>query len=114
MNWAQHILVLLVRIYQWVISPTKDVLLGPAGQCRFTPSCSQYAVEALQKHGAVKGSLMAGWRICRCNPWGGCGEDPVPDKKSREKHINLKGVTSWRSQASVKPSAFGTASGEHS
>jgi uncharacterized protein len=113
-KWAQHILVFLVRVYQWVISPAKDVLFGGAGQCRFTPSCSQYAVEALQKHGAVKGSLLAGWRICRCNPWGGCGEDPVPEKKPGEKSQKVKGVTSWRSRALVKPSVLGTASGEQS
>src|ERR1700722_14999469 len=65
-------LVALIRIYQWGISP----LLGP--RCRFTPSCSHYAVEALQKHGLFKGLWLAIRRIARCHPWGGHGVDPVP------------------------------------
>src|SRR6266478_3089360 len=80
-NWAQHILIFFVRLYQWVISPAKSALFGPMGQCRFTPSCSQYAVEAVRVHGAAKGGAMAVWRICRCNPWGDCGDDPVPQPK---------------------------------
>ncbi|HTR31159.1 MAG TPA: membrane protein insertion efficiency factor YidD [Puia sp.] len=62
----------LIRIYQWGISP----LLGP--RCRFVPSCSHYAVEALQKHGLFKGLWLAIRRIARCHPWGGHGADPVP------------------------------------
>ncbi|MBP7984919.1 MAG: membrane protein insertion efficiency factor YidD [Bacteroidaceae bacterium] len=46
--------------------------------CRFVPTCSQYALEALKKHGPFKGLLLAVWRILRCNPWGGSGYDPVP------------------------------------
>lgn len=61
-----------IRFYQRYISP----LTPPA--CRFTPTCSQYAVEAIRKHGPVKGLLLAIWRILRCNPWGGSGYDPVP------------------------------------
>ena len=64
--------ILLIRIYQKIISP----LLGP--QCRFTPTCSQYAKEALEKHGLFKGGWIAVKRIVRCNPWGGHGYDPVP------------------------------------
>ncbi len=60
----------LVRAYQLVVSPW----LG--GSCRYTPTCSQYAVRALQKYGAVRGTLLATWRILRCNPWGGHGYDP--------------------------------------
>jgi putative membrane protein insertion efficiency factor len=62
---------LLIKIYQKLISP----LLGP--QCRFTPTCSQYAKEALEKYGIFKGGWMAIKRIGRCNPWGGHGYDPV-------------------------------------
>lgn len=62
----------LIRVYQWIISP----LLGP--KCRFTPTCSQYAVEALKKHGLFKGFWLAIRRIARCHPWGGHGVDPVP------------------------------------
>ena len=78
MNAAQHILVFCVRVYRWVISPAKTVLFGPLGQCRFTPSCSEYALGALRSHGALAGSWLALKRIGRCHPWGGCGHDPVP------------------------------------
>ena len=62
----------LIRIYQWLISP----LMGP--KCRYTPTCSQYAAEALQKYGPVKGLWLAIKRVGRCHPWGGHGHDPVP------------------------------------
>jgi putative membrane protein insertion efficiency factor len=65
-------LIAIVRGYKKFISP----LLPPS--CRFTPTCSEYAMEALQKHGAWKGSLLAIWRILRCNPFGKGGYDPVP------------------------------------
>ncbi|HEX4645529.1 MAG TPA: membrane protein insertion efficiency factor YidD [Verrucomicrobiae bacterium] len=90
MNWVQHILVLAVRLYQWGISPAKTLLFGPAGQCRFTPSCSQYAAEAVQTHGAMRGSILAVKRICRCHPWGGCGDDPVPAKKFKVQSSKFK------------------------
>lgn len=64
--------IVLIKIYQWVISP----LLGP--KCRFTPTCSQYALEAFRKHGPFKGFWLALKRISRCHPWGGQGYDPVP------------------------------------
>ena len=66
------ILILPVRFYQKFISP----LTPPS--CRVTPTCSQYAVEALRKHGPVKGLWLAIRRILRCHPWGGSGCDPVP------------------------------------
>ena len=62
----------LIRFYQYAISP----LIPP--RCRFTPTCSQYAVEAIKKHGALKGGWLAAKRIARCHPFGGCGHDPVP------------------------------------
>lgn len=65
--------VLLIRFYQVCLSPLK-----PSGTCRFTPTCSQYALEALRKHGLFKGSWLALRRILRCHPWGGSGYDPVP------------------------------------
>ena len=68
----KYVLLKFVRFYQVVISP----MLPP--RCRYTPTCSQYAVEALQKHGAYKGSMLALRRICRCHPFGGSGYDPVP------------------------------------
>lgn len=64
--------VLMIRFYQSCISP-----FTPAA-CRYTPTCSQYALEALWKYGLFKGSWLAVKRILRCNPWGGSGYDPVP------------------------------------
>jgi len=64
--------ILLTRLYQLLISP-----LTPAS-CRYTPTCSQYTVEALQKHGLFKGGFLALKRIFSCHPWGGHGHDPVP------------------------------------
>jgi uncharacterized protein len=65
-------LIVLIKLYQWIVSP----LMGP--KCRFIPTCSQYAAEALKKHGLFKGSWLAIRRIARCHPWGGHGVDPVP------------------------------------
>ncbi|MBP5535329.1 MAG: membrane protein insertion efficiency factor YidD [Bacteroidales bacterium] len=65
-------MILMVRFYQVCISP-----LTPAA-CRYTPTCSQYAIEAITKHGPLKGGWLALKRILRCNPWGGSGYDPVP------------------------------------
>jgi putative membrane protein insertion efficiency factor len=78
LNFAQHILVFIIRVYRWAISPAKTFILGPLSQCRFTPTCSAYALEAVTKHGALAGGWLALKRIARCHPWGGCGEDPVP------------------------------------
>ena len=64
-------LIALIRLYQWIISPW----LGP--KCRFTPGCSQYAIEAFRKYGLFKGGWMAIRRISKCHPWGGSGHDPV-------------------------------------
>ena len=62
----------LIRLYQKYLSPLK------INHCKYTPTCSQYAIEALQKHGLFKGSLLAVWRILRCNPFSYGGYDPVP------------------------------------
>ena len=66
------LLIMPIRFYQKYISPLKPPT------CRFTPTCSQYAIEAIRKHGPFKGLALAVWRILRCNPWGGSGYDPVP------------------------------------
>lgn len=66
------LLILPIRFYQLAISPH----FPPA--CRYTPTCSQYAIEAIRKHGPLKGLLLGVKRICRCHPWGGSGYDPVP------------------------------------
>ena len=76
----KSVLIFAIRIYRWTISPMQIFLFGPTGGCRFTPSCSQYALDAIQTHGALGGGLLAARRICRCHPWGGCGHDPAPGK----------------------------------
>ncbi len=83
MNFAQHVLLLAVRLYRWTISPALATLFGPTGGCRYTPTCSAYAAEAVQTRGALTGSWLAAKRVCRCQPWGGCGHDPVPGPKSK-------------------------------
>ena len=65
-------LIWLVKFYRFAISPW----LG--GNCRFQPTCSEYAIQALQTHGVLRGGWLAAKRIGRCNPWGGSGYDPVP------------------------------------
>jgi putative membrane protein insertion efficiency factor len=82
-NPAQHLLILGVKVYRWAISPAKTFLFGAFSQCRFTPTCSAYALEAIASHGALAGSWLALKRVARCHPWGGCGEDPVPKPKAR-------------------------------
>jgi len=67
-----YLAIFFVRFYQMVISP-----LFPSS-CRYTPTCSQYTVEALQKYGIFKGGWLGIKRIASCNPWGGHGHDPVP------------------------------------
>jgi putative membrane protein insertion efficiency factor len=67
-----HILLMPVYFYKYCISPLKPAT------CRYTPTCSEYAVQALKKHGPLKGFWLALKRICRCHPWGGHGYDPVP------------------------------------
>lgn len=74
MNPAQRVLIALIRFYQFFLSP----FIG--NQCRFTPTCSHYACEAVATHGAMKGTWMAARRIGRCHPWCAGGHDPVPPK----------------------------------
>lgn len=69
------LLIFLIRCYQRVLSP----FIG--NQCRFYPTCSRYAVEALQKHGALRGSWLAARRVARCHPLNPGGPDPVPDER---------------------------------
>jgi len=69
---VKRVLVLLIRVYQLLLSP----MLGP--RCRFYPSCSAYAIEAITVHGALRGSYLAGRRLLRCHPWNPGGPDPVP------------------------------------
>lgn len=73
----------LVRLYRVAISP----LLGVS--CRFQPTCSTYAIEALEQHGVLRGTALAARRIARCHPWGGSGFDPVPgNDKADDRHVD--------------------------
>jgi putative membrane protein insertion efficiency factor len=76
---VRDLLMFAVRVYRWTWSPAQTFFFGPTGRCRYTPSCSEYALEALRRHGARAGGWLAVKRICRCHPWGGCGHDPVPE-----------------------------------
>jgi putative membrane protein insertion efficiency factor len=69
----RHVAIFLIRLYQWTVSP----LLGP--RCRFYPSCSNYALEAVRRFGAVRGSWLGLLRLLRCHPWQAGGYDPVPE-----------------------------------
>jgi putative membrane protein insertion efficiency factor len=66
------LIIALVNVYKWTISP-----FFPSA-CRYTPTCSSYMIEAVQKHGAIKGAWLGLKRIGKCHPWGGHGHDPVP------------------------------------
>jgi putative membrane protein insertion efficiency factor len=68
----KHALIFVARAWQW--GPSRVL----PSSCRYAPSCSQFAIEALEKHGALRGGWMALKRIMRCHPWGGHGYDPVP------------------------------------
>lgn len=71
-NWAQRFMIAVIRIYQISLSP----YFGQ--QCRFAPTCSQYAIEAIKKYGAIKGLAYTIRRLSRCHPWRDGGHDPVP------------------------------------
>ena len=74
MKWLLKIYILPIKLYQWTLSP----LLGST--CRFTPSCSNYAIDAIEEWGIFKGTWIGIKRIFRCHPWGGHGYDPVPKR----------------------------------
>ena len=72
----RHLAIWLIRLYQRTLSRVMP------STCRFTPSCSEYAVQAIQAHGVLRGGGLALWRICRCNPFSKGGHDPVPGLES--------------------------------
>ena len=76
MNFPRIALTKLIRVYQSLTSQRVPV-------CRFDPTCSRYAIEAIEHHGAFRGVIYAVRRICRCHPWGGWGYDPVPAATQR-------------------------------
>jgi uncharacterized protein len=74
-NPLRWVLVLPIRLYQRLVSP----LFGQ--RCRYYPSCSEYAAQAIQRFGILRGLVLAGWRLLRCNPWSNGGFDPVEDQR---------------------------------
>lgn len=72
----KYLLIGLIKIYQLIPGPWHDM-------CRYTPTCSNYSIEALKRFGAFKGSILSVKRILRCAPWGGMGYDPVPEKEKK-------------------------------
>ena len=75
-----RVLLVLIRSYQLLISPMRPQT------CRYYPSCSQYAVIAIARHGAIRGTGLAAWRLLRCNPWSAGGVDDVPPAHDRQHH----------------------------
>jgi len=73
---VNKVLIALIRVYQYVLSP----MLGQ--RCKYYPSCSNYAIEALRVHGVVRGTGLATWRLLRCNPFSNGGVDPVPPRRA--------------------------------
>jgi putative membrane protein insertion efficiency factor len=98
-------LLALIKLYQWTISP----LLGPV--CKYYPSCSHYGYQAIDRHGAVKGTALTAWRILRCNPWSLGGVDHVPSRKRPRWHEMLRNA--WRARkggpSSAEPATEGQA-----
>ena len=78
MSFFIRVMIIPIRAYQLILSP----LLGR--NCRFQPSCSAYAIEALEKHGVIHGLRLTIKRLIKCNPWGSEGFDPVPEKKNQK------------------------------
>ena len=76
----KRLVILPIRFYQKCISP----LFPPS--CRFVPTCSSYAIQAIERFGVLYGGWLAVKRICRCHPWGGHGHDPVPEEKPKRKN----------------------------
>ncbi|HUP70451.1 MAG TPA: membrane protein insertion efficiency factor YidD [Acidimicrobiales bacterium] len=75
MSRTSRLMCLPIRAYQWAGR-------GRTSPCRYEPSCSSYAIEALERHGVLRGGWLVTRRICRCQPWGGFGVDPVPEGAS--------------------------------
>lgn len=81
----KKLLLILLRAYQLCVSP----FLGP--NCRFYPSCSEYAAEAVREHGALKGTALAAVRLCKCHPWHDGGVDPVPPNDAKTSSTTARG-----------------------
>ena len=74
---------LFIRGYQLLVSPLLSFLGGPDAGCRFRPTCSVYFLQAVEEHGFIRGGWLGLRRLCRCHPWGGQGDDPVPHSHAK-------------------------------
>ena len=83
----KKILIAIIRLYQKYLSPMKRT------ECPYVPSCSCYGLEAVEKHGALKGGLLAFWRVLRCNPFSKGGYDPVPDDLREMNFVKMKFIS---------------------
>lgn len=77
--YTRYITIKIIKIYQKTFSLDHGLFrfMFPYGYCRFKPTCSEYAIAALEKHGLIRGGLLAAWRVLRCNPWNKGGWDPI-------------------------------------
>ncbi len=80
-----------IRGYQKFISPVIHFIGGPGCGCRYTPTCSEYFLQAVEKYGILSGGWLGVKRICRCHPWGGRGYDPVPGTESPDSLHSMQG-----------------------
>lgn len=87
------VLLKFLRIYKWALSP----LFPPA--CRYVPTCSEYAMEAVERHGALRGSALAAWRLLRCHPFVRGGFDPVPIRVVADLHVRPTDASATNSHA---------------
>lgn len=87
---ASAVIRLLIRFYQRALNPVLKCFGGPGCGCRFTPTCSNYFLQAVEVHGPWRGSWLGILRIFRCHPWGGSGYDPVPPLRSRTDHARSR------------------------
>lgn len=84
-----QMLKILLKVYKYTLSPFLSLLTGgPGTGCRFTPTCSEYFVEAVETHGCINGTWLGIKRLCRCHPWGGSGYDPVPERNKSYRKIS--------------------------
>ncbi|MEC7815886.1 MAG: membrane protein insertion efficiency factor YidD [Pseudomonadota bacterium] len=92
----RQLLLLPIRFYQYALSPMM------ASHCRHIPTCSQYAIEAIQHHGALKGSVYTTARLLRCHPWGKGGYDPVPGTETSTAPATEQGGTTEQSHSTIQ------------
>jgi uncharacterized protein len=95
LNVPASVLIFTIRLYRWTVSPLLVFLFGPTSGCRFTPSCSQYAMDAIRSQGVLAGGGLAVRRICRCHPWGDGGHDPAPQKAPGIRPSPLHSPAAW-------------------